>query len=78
MIDTIFQAELINEFVWHYRVEGKKTEQKGVLPAGTIVDVYGFNGHSEVIAHSYCIIYHEKLNSLKAINISQCKPFSSK
>jgi len=72
----LFKAELLDEYIWYYHTKGIKKEQKGMLPAGSIVDVYGFLGHSEVIAHVYCVIYNDKFDSLKAINISHCKPVS--
>ena len=70
----LFQATLLKEFTWYLQEKGKIIEKKQVLPEGSVVDVYGFIGQSEVMAHAYCIIYHEQFDGFKAINISHCKP----
>ena len=70
----LFKAELTKEFTWFVQAKGKVLEQKKVLPAGSIVDVYGFSGQSDVSAHVYGVTYHEDFDSLKPINVLYLKP----
>jgi len=66
----LFKAVLVEEKKFYRNHTGKAFEtQEYVLPAGTVVDVYGVAGSGAAY-----IIYHESLHCFETIAIQCLKP----